>query len=99
MGFLDDLVEGMGEAFKYGSNEAIWNAWMEMEEEEEALNSIEAFVSDESAQRIEEMDVHIQTKGIITFGSMGIKTLRYYAFFKVSEFNRFRRWRGFGDAN
>ena len=95
MGFLDDLIKGAGEFLEGASYGVIIGKWQE-KGGNEALNDIETFVRRSTPEMIDAMDGHLLNLSTTTYDSNKRKELvKFYAFFKIIEFNTYQKWRGF----
>lgn len=69
--------------------------WGEMNESD-ALMGIRTFIQQSTSDEIDGMDkVLLQAAVVQSEPEMKVKMLKYYAFFKVAEFERFGNFRGF----
>lgn len=89
------IIEGVGTFLEGASNGVIINQWLEVEEVD-ALNNIEEFVRRASSTQIDSMDSSLLHIAHFHLDSeKRLQLIKYYAFFKLVEFNRFQEWRGF----
>ena len=95
MGFFDDLIKGAGEFLEGASYGVIIGKWQE-KGGNAALNDIEAFVKRSTPEMINAMDSHLLNYASTNFDKEQRRELiKFYAFFKLVEFNTYQQWRGF----
>lgn len=92
---LGDIIRGVGAFFEGASNGAIINNWLEMPQRE-ALNSIEEFIKNASSEQIDSMDASLlQIAHMHLSPENRMQLIKFYAFYKLVEYHRFQKWRGF----
>lgn len=95
MSFFDDLIKGAGDFLEGASYAVIISKWQE-KGGNAALNDIEAFVKRSTPEMINAMDSHLLNSASTNYDSQQRRELtKFYAFFKLVEFNTFQKWRGF----
>ncbi len=95
MGFLDEFIKGAGEIIEGASYGAIIGNWLN-KGGNDALNDIEAFVKRGTDEMVDAMDAHLLNLTSTTLDSNQRRQLvKFYAFFKLIEFNKYQKWRGF----
>jgi len=91
----DQIIEGVGSFLEGASNGVVISQWLEFEEND-ALNGIEEFVKRASSAQLDSMDTSLLQLAHIHLNSeKRMQLIKYYAFFKLVEFIRFKEWRGF----
>ena len=89
------ILKGVGEVLEGAGHGLTIRQWLDISQGE-ALNSIEEFVKRSSTERIDSMDLVLLQMATTQFNvNERLQLVKYYTFFKVAEFNRFEKWRGF----
>lgn len=92
---LGDIIKGVGTFIQGAANGVIINQWQEMSSSD-ALNSIEEFIKNSATTQIDAMDVSLlQLAFVHPSPATRVQLIQFYAFFKIVEFHRFQKWRGF----
>lgn len=95
MSWFTDLISGAGEFLKGASLSKIVSSWLE-KDDNSALNDIEEFVRSAPSELIDEMDAFLLQYATYQLSiEKRERLIKFYSFFKIIEYRRFDKWRGF----
>jgi hypothetical protein len=90
-----NIISGVGAFLDGASRVAVIYEWLKLSDES-AFNSITEFVKGSSVESIDEID---KTLFVMAYTSIDPNTrarcVKFYTFFKLVEFIKFDKWRGF----